>query len=567
MNKKIHMNILLKIAIGLFAGLSLLTACDDSDDELVTGLTLGAKEFTLGAEGGTERVSVTAGGKWVVKVDQPWVKVMPANGVGSVECEVVVDTTLSNQVRHAVVTFIHEGQSGEQLEVHQTGYGKMIGLSEKEMEIENMGEYDHRYFDISVTTNVPFKVDIPQEAKAWLHLEKNNTTPSVNLDFGARPRTTKVRFEWDMNTDPQTREALVAFVPLNAGDTLEQEAALLVKQEAAPEINDDRAGDSTALIIIAAKFRCGSWNTSEKLDYWAGVTLWEKTDEGVTTEMIGRVRSAEFRLLNTKEGLPVELAKLRYLETLTVSGNTNTSLLPDNFSMGTALAGLKHLKNLTVETYGLTSVNPATELKEPRLVLEYLDLGSNNFNTLPSTLTKNNFPKLKALHLRANRRYGSLTDMKNGWRDNAGMKIDASGYAFKTLLKWENLEELYLSYNYIYGQLPDMKSEWDVKPYTDEQIATNDTLNSAADKGFLKTVPRVLPNVKHFAINLNFLTGELPDWLLYHPRLALFDPFTLVFTQENGYDPDGKVPAFTNVPASLDYFYTFYPAAKPTKNE
>lgn len=556
-----------KIAFSLFTGLCICTACDDSDDLTVTDFSVDTKEITVGAEGGAEKVNVVSGTKWVAKVNQPWVKVMPANGVGSAECDIVIDTTLSNEVRQAVVTFVADGQTKQDVEVYQTGYGKMIGLSEKEVSVKNMDTYDKRYFEISVTTNVDFKVTIPSDARNWLTLDK---TPSVSLDYGARPRTTKIRFNWSMNTDPEIREASIAFEPKNATDTLEQEVVLAVKQDAAPEITDDRTGDSLALIIVGEKLRAmSSWNTSEKMDYWKGVSLWEKTSEGVTPEMIGRVRSVEYRIVNTKEGLPVELGKLRYLEELIVYGNTNTTLLPDDFKMGNALAELEHLKRLQVAAYGLTTIIPYSELKKPKSTLEYLDLSGNNFTDLPSAINEGNFPRLISLSLGGMRRYSSVNDMYTGWRDNAGMKIDASGYAFKNLLKWEKLRELSLSYNYIYGQLPDFKNEYGIKTYTDEQIAANDTLNSASDenKAFLKTVPCILPNARVFSVNLNFLTGELPDWLLYHPRFAIFDPFTLICTQEKGYDPNGVVPGFTNEPTSLDKFYEFYPAAKPTKTE
>lgn len=556
------MKSLLKIALGLFAGMSLLTGCQDSDDDPVLGLLLGTKEITVDAVGAVEKVEVTAGGKWVAKTNQPWVKVMPANGVGSTVCEIVIDTTLANQVRHAVITFIPQGQAQQELNIHQTGYGKMIGLSESEVSVANMGTYGKRWFEVIVTTNVEFKVDIPADVKKWLTLEK---TPDISLDYGARPRTTKMRFNWAMNTDPVVRTAEIAFVPLHEQDTLEQETVLVVKQDAAPEITDSRMGDSIALLIINEKLQAmNGWNTSEKMDYWAGITLWEKTDEGVMTEMIGRVRAASFQMMNTKEELPAELAHLKYAEKIVISGNTNTLLLPDNFTMGTALAELGYLKHLIVRAYGLTTINPAVELKNSRKNLESLDISSNNFTTLPTTISKTYFPKLKYLNMGAMRRYGSLTDMKNGWKDNAGMKVDASSYAFKNLLKWEELVELSLSYCYIYGQLPDMN---EVPKYTDTQIAANDTLKSATNIAFLKTIPRVLPNARRFAINLNFLTGSIPDWILYHPRFAVFNPYSLICTQESGYDPDGNVPKFTNEPPTLDYFYEFYPAAKPSKTE
>ena len=115
------MKSLIKIAFSLFAGLCLVAACSDSDDERITGFTLGVQEITLGAEGGTEAVNIATGTKWVTRVNQPWVKVMPANGVGSAECKIVVDTTLSNDIRQAVVTFVSEDGVKKELQIHQGG--------------------------------------------------------------------------------------------------------------------------------------------------------------------------------------------------------------------------------------------------------------------------------------------------------------------------------------------------------------------------------------------------------------------------------------------------------------
>lgn len=352
---------LFKIYLYLFAGLLFIAACNDSDEEGITGFTIDTQEVTLGAIGGMEPVKVASGTKWVAKVNQPWVKVMPANGVGSTNCEIVVDSTLSNDVRHAVVTFVPEGQPKQELKIHQTGYGKMIGLDKYEVEVANMANDDKRYFDISVTTNVKFKVEYSQAIGSWV--TTNNRTPDVSLDYGARPRTLKMRFKWDMNTDPQERIASIKFLPVNAEDELEKEVTLTVKQEAAPEITDDRRGDSIAIVIASTKMRSMmNWDASERLDYWLGVTVWERTDKDVTPEKIGRVRSVEFRLLNTKEVLPVEIGKIKYLETLVIYGNTNTSLLPSPYRIGNALAELKYLKNLTISALGITTIDK-NELK------------------------------------------------------------------------------------------------------------------------------------------------------------------------------------------------------------
>lgn len=561
---------LLKIYLCLFTSLLFIAACDDSDEEGITGFTIDTQEVTLGAIGGMEPVKVASGTKWVAKVDQPWVKVMPANGVGSTNCEIVVDSTLSNDVRHAVVTFVPEGQPKQELKIHQTGYGKMIGLDKYEVEVANMTNDDKRYFDISVTTNVKFKVEYPPIG-SWVTTTKRE--PELSLDYGARPRTIKMRFKWDMNTDPQERIASIKFLPVNAEDELEKEVTLTVKQEAAPEITDDRRGDSIAIVMASTKMRSmTSWDASERLDYWLGVTVWERTDKGVTPEQIGRVRSVEFRLLNTKEELPVEIGKIKYLETLVIYGNTNTMLLPSSYRIGNALAGLKYLRNLTISALGITTISK-TELESSRKDLITLDLSGNNFTTIPYDLTPANFPGLLNLSLTGNRRYSTITDLSTETRDNPGLCIDASSSTLKNLLKWKNLKSLSLSYNLIYGKLPTFinsyngSPEYGVSTYTDEDIQQNDTLMSASEevKAKLKTIPNILPNAEHFSINLNFLTGDdLPDWLLYHPRFARFDPFTLIYTQDSGKDKSGNIPGFKNEPSNLEWFYERYPKARPT---
>ena len=561
---------LLKIYLCLFTSLLFIAACDDSDEEGITGFTIDTQEVTLGAIGGMEPIKVASGTKWVAKVDQPWVKVMPANGVGSTNCEIVVDSTLSNDVRHAVVTFVPEGQPKQELKIHQTGYGKMIGLDKYEVKVANMGHEDKRYFDISVTTNVKFKVDYPLIG-SWVTTTKRE--PELSLDYGARPRTIKMRFKWDMNTDPQERIASIKFLPVNAEDELEKEVTLTVKQEAAPEITDDRRGDSIAIVMASTKMRSmTSWDASERLDYWLGVTVWERTDKGVTPEQIGRVRSVEFRLLNTKEELPVEIGKIKYLETLVIYGNTNTMLLPSSYRIGNALAGLKYLRNLTISALGITTISK-TELESSRKDLITLDLSGNNFTTIPYDLTPTNFPELLNLSLTGNRRYSTITDLSTETRDNPGLSIDASSSTLKNLLKWKNLKSLSLSYNLIYGKLPTFinsyngSPEYGVSTYTEEDIQQNDTLMSASEevKEKLKTIPNILPNAEHFSINLNFLTGDdLPDWLLYHPRFARFDPFTLIYTQDSGKDKSGNIPGFKNEPSNLEWFYERYPKARPT---
>ena len=66
--------------------------------------------------------------------------------------------------------------------------------------------------------------------------------------------------------------------------------------------------------------------------------------------------------------------------------------------------------------------------------------------------------------------------------------------------------------------------------------------------------------MKLLAINLNFFTGDLPDWLLYHPKLMEWFPELLIYNQqERGYDSEGNVVKFDNYPTDYEYYYKAFP--------
>jgi hypothetical protein len=130
--------------------------------------------------------------------------------------------------------------------------------------------------------------------------------------------------------------------------------------------------------------------------------------------------------------------------------------------------------------------------------------------------------------------------------------------ALERLLLWENLEELSLSYDYFEGTIPDFKvGEKGVRAYTDEDfVERGDTLAWAVQRG----LPRVLPNMRSLRLNLNFLSGELPEWLLYHPRLMEWSPENLIYIQqEGGVDSNGNRVGFSNEPTSREYYFQAYP--------
>ena len=137
--------------------------------------------------------------------------------------------------------------------------------------------------------------------------------------------------------------------------------------------------------------------------------------------------------------------------------------------------------------------------------------------------------------------------------------------SFKRILKWSNLDTLRLSVNYLQGELPDMKYEG-LPEWTFEEL--KDSLETGVTELPEKLVglPKVLPDTKFFAINFNRFTGNLPDWLLYHPNLDQWIPYSLVFSQE-GKTKDGKNAGFVNEPVSLDYYYEIYANKKYNPNK
>ena len=72
-------------------------------------------------------------------------------------------------------------------------------------------------------------------------------------------------------------------------------------------------------------------------------------------------------------------------------------------------------------------------------------------------------------------------------------------------------------------------------------------------------VPRVLPNCRTLSLNLNFFTGAVPKWILYHPHMVEWSPAILVFNQQpKGKDRTGAAVGFSNMTeenCSLDYYY------------
>ena len=552
---KLRYNILV-LAVAALA----VVACNDPE---VVDFKSDVNTIEIGADGGVKKVRILSSDEWVASVGMqsngdpnPWIAVSPANGRGTVECDFVIDSALTDKPREAVVSIRNIATNKEQrIKVSQKGYEYSVEVDRTNVEVKKFAEYGKRYFDVVVKTNFPFEVKIPQSAQHWISREpasKLGDAYQHNLNRGIRPREVKVRFNWNINNSASVRLADIEFVPTE-DITVSHSDILKVSQEAAePIIPETRAGDSLALLNIANTMQCWTiWDSSTPMNRWEGITLWEERMEGCTPEKVGRVRKVEIFLCNSFEGLPFEFQYLTQADEVYIFSNENSML--KSLNLGEHVCKLTNLKRLTVGAFGLNEL--PEEFKNLRN-LEFLDLGSNNFQRVPAIINKENFPNLRALVLNAQQRH-AVSDLSNTRYaiEELGGLVEEEKFP-EHLLKW-GLDTLVLSVNYLHGALPSFENDPEVPKWTEEEVIAADTLPMA-----LVGTPKVMPTTKTFRINHNRLSGEVPTWLLMHPALDWWVPFSLIFTQEGRWN-DGIKAGFTNEPASLvDYYKNWYPNKK-----
>lgn len=568
-----------------------LFSCKE-DEELVTTLSIDKSEITMNADGGVELVTVSGNVNWQTSTDASWVKLTPSAGSGPGICEVSVDSSVIAGFRETEIRFYSSNNAYKTIKVVQAGYEKGIYIENADQEIvlENSADADKRFLEVTMTANVNFTVNV--ESSGWLTYK--DEVP--DYDYGDRPRTFKQRFNWTINTSESERTAKIVITP-DEGEVI----TLNVRQKSAPKITDNRAGDSLAVLAIYDSMKgMLAWDASENMMYWDGVELWEATDQEVidNPDLLGRLKSVRFRLFDTNETLPYQVKYLRTARSIYFSGNTNTFLksikLDGEFVDSLAKHG--NLKELTISAYGLVEL--PSNFKDLGKTLECLDLSSNNLkNGQLDVITKENFPKLKRLRISKINRYDTTKDLtKVTEKDSVGFRW-CTGYVdyqlpgaidktyFMKLLKWDALEELFLSLNLLEGRLPSDKEllEAGFPKYTEDDFNKDlaeteeakkfiDTISTA--KPYLLGAPKIWPKMKALSINLCFLTGELPDWILYHPYLGYWNPFSLIFAQEiDAINSNGDKAGFSNEPTNLSNYesigkeksyYDYYPKMKPT---
>ena len=509
--------------------------------------------IAVGAEGGERTFNVSASGSWVAMTESPWISVSPANGRGSQACSIKVDSTLVFEQRTGVVRIQSLDDSSEKMdfEVVQNGFDYQLTLKDSEKKLEDYAAFSDRHFEVRVKSNVDFDVVLPEGTSNWLSYTKSE----LNLDRGSRPRETVVRFDWQVNSRDIERVADVVFQP-KENVQMARHDGLKIMQKGSVSIPEGTvAGDSLAILSVSrALGMFTEFETSEKMEYWSNVKLWK---DGPNK---GRVRYVQFFMFKTVEEIPYAIQYLTAAEEIVIYSNANHFLR--SLSTGEYITKLTNLKRLTIGAYGLTELHPDfVNLKN----LEYLDLSSNCFQEIPEILTPENFPNLHSLVMNASQRY-TVYDLSNDTRENVGgfidddLNTDKGMRSFKRILKWEKLDTLRLSVNYLQGELPDMMNEG-LDTWTFEELKDSLATGLTALPAELQNVPKVLPNAKFFAINFNRFTGMLPEWILKHPKLDIWAPYSLIFSQE-GKTRDGKNAGFINEPTSLDGYYKLYPNKK-----
>ena len=546
------------IFVSLLAFAISSVSCLQPESELVfgvkdvDGVSLENGTLTVGPEGGRRVITITSSEKWVAETQFPWITVSPANGVGSTDCEIIVDSALvALESRQGAVRFkTMESDKSQKFTVNQSGFDLILNPAKTSIELESYAELEDRKFTIVVNTNVPFTVEAPKfEDKPWIEYKVSELV----LDRKDRPRNARVNFTWELNPTQSARQAEFKLIP---SDPSMEARVIAISQKPADEIEIGVRGDSLALLAISRVLGCWrEFDTAEKMENWDGVTVHKSGPNK------GRVRSAQFYLFGTKEPLPFQVKYLTAAEELYFYSNENSFLY--SLSTGKHICELTQLRKLTIGAYGLTELpDEFANLKN----LEYLDISGNNFEEIPAVLSPEKLPNLTALIINANQR-NVTNDLFNNYKENSGglinecpLREDGTREFPRRLLKWNNLDTLRLSVNYLQGTIPDLMDDPDFPKWTAEEVNACDTLPAK-----LIGLPKVLPDTDFLAINLNRLHGELPDWLLYHPKLDLWYPFQLIFLQE-GKDREGNVAGFSNEPANLNYYYEEYKNKKYNPN-
>ncbi len=521
--------------------LALMTSCDD-DEKATSGFAVDQNEVQFSSDGGTVEMQIATDRTWTAETRNDWCVVSPATGTGNGICIIKADSSYLYKERTGRVIFYSDRGDVAEVQIKQFGYEPTIDFTQAELTVPSYAAPEEAYVDVEAISNVPFEVIIPEEAKKWLSYDNKNNEPYTYTPSTTIPRKQKFRFKFATYTDfAADRIAEVQFKQTAATATrAEGESGLLAKtvkitQEKAQMIIPSREGDSLAVLAVARVMNAGiNASTSRPITHWSNLLVEERTydyhnpltgySKKDTTEL--RVVGFSLSMMDTNESIPYQIQYLTELETFGAIANANG--YRKSIALGPEIAKLKKLKSISLMGYGISSL--PEEMKDMES-LEELDLNGNSIMSLDDIedVLLGLKDQLKFLDLGDNRVSGSVMNLstdipKDHTLETIGLGGNLSNYEW-LFRDMRALEGLYLSYNYFYGSIPDL--------------------------GGVRE--DVLPNMRDLKLNLNRLTGKIPDWMLYHPYLACWNPFILVFNQE-GWDNKGAIAEFTNAPTKISEF-------------
>lgn len=480
--------------------LFLVVACEEEVSTL-QGFQLSSDKLMFDAEGGVELLSIQSGEEWTAETNSDWCIITPANGFGSVECKIHVDTSYLFDAREAFVTF-YVGSKTQQLSVSQLGFKKEIVVDEELFSIPDYQEANKAFFDVQVLSNIDFEVSIPENVD-WLSVEKEK------VQIGSVPRNQKLKFKYKTNTSFKNRIANITLKPLSEDDATALPEVFQIEQAAAQEIIPSRAGDSLAVLMMCRMLNTIMPDVSKPIINWDNVQLEEfPVENGLENETEYRVTGLQIAMIETNETIPYVVKYLTKIKVLSIRSNSNSYI--KRIDLADDITNLTELETLDIFGYGISSLPQSlTRLKK----LKNLYLDANTLNKIPVEIIKE-LPNLEQLSM-SNNRFGSdVFELNTVEKDSY---LGLRGSIPRELLMLDNLNYINLSYNYLEGSIPDVP------------------VGS-------------MPNLHYFSLNLNFLSGQLPQWILEHPNLGCWNPIVLLFNQTYGKNSSGFVPGFTNAP-------------------
>ncbi len=503
------------LAVALLSSFVGFTSCEEKEEKALTGAKLEFEKVIFNDNGGTREIKIITTGEWSAETTADWALISPASGNGTTICTISADSSYSYKEREALIRF-YTATTTLQDTIRQFGYERVIKFENESYGIPHYKMPEEAFVDVNVTANVAYQVIIADEDKNWLSLEgdKNHYEPETTV-----PRAQTFRFKYSVHSDfTKKRIAKVVFKGIDPEHEVVD--TLRIEQDKAPKIIPSRMGDSLTLVSLQRSLDSYyKWDLSRPITHWGDLLTEEVTytyvDEELniskdTTEI--RVIGLTFFMFNTNGSIPYEVKYLTELQSLAMQGNENG--YRKKIRLGDEITKVPKLRSLALSGYGISEICPEFANMSQ---LEELSLSGNTMTKVPvDVLCK--MTNLKYLDLSGNR-LQSIWNLSDIPAHINPEEIGLRGIIPTELFNMENLEYLALAYNHFEGAVPYMP------------------VGS-------------MPNLKQLYLNLNRLEGEIPQWILQHPRLACWDPYTLIFNQE-GFTATGKAAGFTNVPARL----------------